>query len=220
MTQKLSVTLAIALLASLFLATPASAAKSYYAERFDVQIDLQEDGSAIVTETVEFRFSGDPFTFAFREISAAETDGLTFLDASMDGDSMPPGTQSGQVEVEAGNQLKVTWHFPPTSDAARVFTVRYRVDGVIRKGAADTLIWRAIPENHDYTIAKSAVVLTFPPGATLLEQPTLSRDFESASINGRIILTASGLAEDEDLILTASFSPNSLTQSAPMWQTR
>ncbi|NTU56704.1 MAG: DUF2207 domain-containing protein, partial [Anaerolineales bacterium] len=68
MTRKLSATLALVLLLSLFLATPASAEKSYYAERFDVQIDLQEDGSAIVTETVEFRFSGDPFTFAFREV--------------------------------------------------------------------------------------------------------------------------------------------------------
>lgn len=220
MTRKLSVTLAIALLVSLVLATPASAAKSYYAERFDVQIDLQDDGSAIVTETVEFRFSGDPFTFAFREISAAETDGLTFLDASMDGVPMPQGTGAGQVEVEAGNRLKVTWHFPPTSDAARVFTVRYRAEGIIRKGTADTLIWRAVPEDHDYTISKSTITLTYPPKATLLGQPTLDWNHDSRWEGDRIILIASGLAEDEDLILTANFSPNSLTQAAPRWQTR
>lgn len=220
MTRKLSVTLAIVLLLSLFLATPASAEKSYYAESFDVQVDLQEDGSAIVTETVEFRFSGDPFTFAFREISAAETDGLTFLDASMDGVPMPQGTGAGQVEVEAGDRLKVTWHFPPTSDAARVFTVRYRAEGVIRKGDADTLIWRAVPEDHDYSINNSTIILTYPPKATLLGQPTLDWNHDSRWEGDRIILTASGLSPDEDLILTASFSPNSLTQSAPAWQTR
>lgn len=220
MNRKLSVTLALVVLASLFLATPASAEKSYHAERFDVQIDLQEDGSAIVTETVEFRFSGDPFTFAFREISAAETDGVTFLDASMDGVPMPLGTGAGQVEVEAGNRLKVTWHFPPTSDAARVFTVRYRAEGVIRKGDGDTLIWRAIPEDHDYSISKSTIILTFPPKATLLGQPTLSWNHDSRWEGDRVILTASGLGPDEDLILTASFSPNSLTQSAPRWQAR
>lgn len=220
MTRKLSVTLALVLLLSLFLATPASAEKSYYAERFDVQIDLQEDGSAIVTETVEFRFSGDPFTFAFREVSAAETDGVTFLDASMDGVPMPLGTGAGQVEVEAGNRLKVTWHFPPTSDAARVFTVRYQAEGVIRKGDADTLIWRAVPEDHDYSISKSTIVLTYPPKATVLGQPTLDWNHESRWEGDRIILTASGLGPDEDLILTAKFSPNSLTQSAPQWQTR
>ncbi len=218
MTKKLSVAFTIILLISLFYATPALAAKSYYAERFDVQIDIQENGSAIITETVEFHFSGDPFTFAFREISATETDGITFLDASMDGMPMSQGPQAGQVEVEAGNPLKVTWHFPATSDAVHVFTVRYRAEGVIRKGDADTLIWRAIPEDHDYSISYSTITLTYPPSATLLEQPTLSRNFESTSTDNRIILTQSGLAEDEDLILTASFTPNSLTQVPPHWQ--
>lgn len=220
MTRKLAIAFTPILLVLLFLAAPASAAKSYYAERFDVHIELQNDGSAIVTETVEFRFSGDPFTFAFREISATETDGITFLEAGMDGVIMPPGTEAGQVEVTAGNPLKVTWHFPPASDAAHVFTVRYRADGVIRKGDADTLVWRAIPEDHDYTISKSTITLTFPPGAALLEGPSLSRDYQSASTEDRILLTSSGLAEDEELILTASFPPNSLTQSAPAWQAR
>ena len=145
MTRKLSLFLII-LLVSLFVTNPALAAKSYRAERFDVLIDIQENGSAIITETVEFRFEGDPFTFAFREISAAETDGVTFLDASMHGVSMSQGTQAGQVEVDARDPLKVTWHFSPTSDAAHVFVVRYRADGIIRKGDGDTLIWRAVPE--------------------------------------------------------------------------
>ena len=218
--RKLSYTLFIVLLISLFAVSPVLAAKSYYAERFDVQIDLQEGGSAIVTETVEFRFSGDPFTFAFREISATETDGITFLDASMDGSPMPLGTQPGQVEVEGGKQVRVIWHFSPTSDAAHVFTVRYRAEGVIRKGDADTLIWRAIPEDHDYSISKSTITLTYPPKATLLGQPTLNWDFDAAWEGDRIIIIRSGLAEDEDLIITANFTSGSLTQTAPQWQTR
>ncbi|MBC7876182.1 MAG: DUF2207 domain-containing protein [Anaerolineales bacterium] len=220
MTRKLSISFIITLLISLFVANPVLAAKSYYAERFDVQIDLQENGSAIVTETVEFHFIGEPFTFAFREISAQETDGITFLDASMDGVPMSLGTQAGQVEVKAGDPLKVTWHFSPTSDAAHVFTVRYRADGVIRKGDADTMIWRAIPEDHDYSISSSTITLTYPSQATLLEQPTLSRLYESNPTDERIILTSSGLAEDEDLILTARFTPNSLAQFPPQWQTQ
>jgi hypothetical protein len=218
MTRKLSVTFTIILLISLFVVTPVSAAKSYYAERFDVRIDIQENGSAIVTETVEFHFSGDPFTFAFREISGTETDGLTFIDASLDGVAMPQGTGAGQVEVEVENPLKVTWHFPPTSDAAHVFTVRYRAEGVIRKGNGDTLIWRAIPEDHDYSINHATIIVTYPPKATLLEQPTLNWNYNAKWEEDRFILTASGLAEDEDLILTARFSPNSLAQVAPHWQ--
>jgi uncharacterized protein (TIGR04222 family) len=218
MTRKFLILLLLIPLISIHGVQPASAAKSYYAEFFDVQIDLQEGGSAVITETVKFHFEGDPFTFAFREISARETDGLTFLDASMDGVPMPQGTGAGQVEVEGGDPLRVTWHFSATSGAAHVFTVRYRAEGVIRTGEADTLTWRAVPEEHDYSIERSTVILTYPTGATLLEQPSLTRDFEAAAAENRVVLTTGALAEDEDLDLTARFSPGSLTQAAPHWQ--
>lgn len=220
MTRRLFITLKLALLISLVAVHPALAAKSYYAEYFDVQIELQEDGSAIVTETVKFHFEGDPFTFAFREISTTETDGLTFLEASMDGIQMPRGTQAGQVEVEEGDDLRVTWHFPPTSNAAHVFVVRYRADGVVRKGDADTVVWRAIPEDHEYSIERSTITLTYPSDASLVGQPTLDWNFDAAWEANRLILTASGIAEDEDLILTARFAPDSLTQVTPQWQIR
>ena len=220
MTRKLSSIFTIILLISVVAVTPALAAKSYYAEYFDVQIDLHDGGSAIVTETVKFHFSGDPFTFAFREITARETDGITFLEASMDGVSMSQGTQAGQVEVQAGDPLKVTWHFAPASNTAHEFVVRYRVDGVIRKGDGDTLVWRVIPEEHEYSIERSTITLTYPSEAPALEQPTLNWSHEAAFQENRVILTATGIGEDEDVVLTANFAPNSLTQASPQWQVR
>jgi uncharacterized protein (TIGR04222 family) len=210
----------IILLISLFVATPVLAEKSYYAERFDVLIEIQDNGSAIITETVEFRFEGEPFTFAFREISAMETDGITFMDASMDGLPMPQGAGVDHVEVETGDPLKVTWHFDPTVDESHVFVLRYLANGIIRSGDEDTLIWRAVPEDHDYSIEHSTITLTYPSQVTLLEQPTLSREFESTSTEDSIILTTNRLADDEELILTAHFSPKSLIQTAPQWQTK
>jgi uncharacterized protein (TIGR04222 family) len=208
----------IILVISLLIVQPAQAAKSYYAEFFDVQIDLQEGGSAIVTETVKFHFEGDPFTFAFREISAKETDGVTFLEASLDGQMMPQGTQAGQVEVEDGDPLKVSWHFAPASNTAHVFVVRYRVEGVIRKGEGDMLVWRAIPEDHDYSIERSTIVLTYPPTAATLEQPSLHWDFDATFEENRVVLTAQSIPDDQDVILTARFAPGSLTDVAPQWQ--
>jgi uncharacterized protein (TIGR04222 family) len=218
MYRRILLTLSI-LVISLLLTTPAFAAKSYYAERFDVQVDLQEDGSALITETVEFQFSGDPFTFVFREISARNTDGLTFLEASMDGNTMPQGTQPGQVEVEPADPLKITWHFAPTSNRSHIFALRYRAEGVVRKGDADTLIWRAIPEDHEYPISYSRVTLTYPAEARLVEEPTLEGNFDTISEGDLIVLTAADIGEDEDLILTARFVPGSLTDRAPRWQT-
>ena len=220
MSRRFSTILVLVLSISLLAVQSVRAAKSYYAEYFDVQIELQEDGSAVVTETVKFHFEGDPFTFAFREVSATETDRLTFLDASMDGMPMPRGDQPGHVEVEEGDDLRVTWHFAPTSNAAHVFVVRYRADGVVRKADGDTLIWRAIPEDHDYAIQYSTITLTYPADASLQGQPILDWDFDAAWEENRVTLTAGGVPEDEDLILTANFAADSLTSATPQWQIR
>lgn len=217
MIRKLSSTLTI-LLVALLVTNPVRSVEPYYADAFDVQIVLQEGGSAIVTETIEFQFRGDPFTFVFREISATNTDGITFLDASMDGTLMPQGTQAGQVEVGVGNPLKVTWRFLPTSHTSHIFVVRYRVESVIRKGNADTLIWRAIPENHDYSIVHSTITLDYPSEPPLIEQPASGRKLDVFWEDDRLILSASEFAENEDLILTARFAPDSLTEVAPRWQ--
>ena len=216
--RKLSGAFLLILSLSLFAAHPARAAKSYYAEYFNVQIDLGKAGSAIITETVKFGFEGDPFSFAFRQISARNTDGLTFIDASLDGQPMPRGSQAGQVEVQDGDPLKVTWHFPPTSNAAHVFVVRYRADGVVRKDQGDTLIWRAIPEDHEYSIDRATITVTYPPAATVQGQPSLDWNYDAAWEADRVVLTASGITADEDLVLTARFAEGSLIDSAPRWQ--
>jgi uncharacterized protein (TIGR04222 family) len=219
MVRKVTLLLLTCLLVG-FVTGPAAAAKSYFAEYFDVQIELQPDGSAIITETVKFHFEGDPFTFAFREVSANQTDGITFLEAGMDGAPMPQGTQPGQIEVEPGDPLKITWHFVPASNEAHVFTLGYRAHGVIRKGDADTILWRAIPEDHEYSIERSTITLIYPSGGELLGEPTLDRNFEILRDDARLILTTGGIGEDEEVILTARFAPDSLTQTIPQWQVR
>ncbi len=220
MIRRLFLTLMLAGCAAMLMITPALAEKSYYAERFDVQIEVQGDGSALITETVDFHFSGEPFTFAFREISATETDGISVLETRMDGILMPQGSQAGQAEVISGDPVKVTWHFSPTSESTHTFTVRYRAAGVIRKGAADTLIWRAVPEEHEYSIMQSKVTLIWPSGVIPIETPSLNRAFQSGAEDGLFILTTSRLSADEDLIVTARFPRDSITLNSPTWQAR
>ncbi len=218
MPRKLFTAILVCLLLAACGTTAALAGKTYHAERFDVQLDLQPGGEMLVTETVTFRFDGGPFTYAFREISADGTDGLTFLDASLDGVAMPQGTGAGQVEVETGDPLKVTWHFAPTSDAAHVFVVRYRVAGVVSTGAADALRWYAIPPDHGYSIDKITILLNYPEGVQPLEAPALDREFDSTPTDSGVKLTAAGVADDESVILTAKFPANSLVTMPPAWQ--
>jgi hypothetical protein len=200
--------------------TPVFAAKDYRAERFDVQFDLQPDGSALVTETVVFRFDGGPFTYAFRDIEATETDGVTFIAASMDGEQMPVGTNAGEVEVTGRDPLKVTWHFAPTSDSTHEFVVRYRVAGVVRTGETDTIRWRAIPEEHAYPIERSSITLTYPESARPIGPPTLDRAYEISALPIGYRLTTTDIPDDQEVILTAYFAAGTAAMTTPQWQLR
>jgi hypothetical protein len=212
--------LVLLLLGLLLPATTTNAAKDYTAERFDVDLEIQADGALVVTETVVFRFEGGPFTYVFRDLAYAEIDQIDRLQASMDGEVLPQGVGPGQVEVEAGDPLKVTWHLAPTSDATHTFTLVYRVQGAIRQiENADALIWRAVPEEHEYPIASSTITLRYPPTARLLEEPQLrGRDATVETGENQVILTTYEIDEDEDVVVQALFAPGSVIASPPKWQ--
>jgi hypothetical protein len=218
MARRIIAALAIGLVLALVLSGFAQAGKSYTADRFDVQVEVQPDGALIVTETVVFRFVGGPFTFAFRDLAFTELDGIDGLQAGVDGQTLPQGEGPGEVEIRSGRPIRVTWHFEPLYDATREFTLQYRVLGAIRQQDADALIWRAVPEEHEYSIASSTITLTFPTSTSLVDAPRLDRPFEVAQENGRVRLTTGSLGENESVVLTARFAPGSLIQAPPAWQ--
>lgn len=208
-------------LATLLLAPAAGAGKTYYAERFDADLAIQPSGALVVTETVAFRFEGGPFTYVYRDLAYTELDEIDRLQASMDGRPLPQGTGPGQVEIQAGRPLKVTWHFDPTSDATHTFTLVYRVQGAIRRlDGADALNWRAIPEEHEYRIAASAVTLRWPAGVVLAVPPVVRgarAEIEAGA--GLATIAAANIDEDQDLVIEARFPTGSLISAAPAWQT-
>ncbi len=204
-------------MALLLCVAPVRADKSYVAERFDVLMDVQPGGAMIVTETVVFRFDGGPFTYAFREVLANETDGLRFVEASMDGTVLPQGTSAGMVEVTpSSDRLKVTWHFAPATDETHTFVLRYEVLGVVRMGTTDAIRWRAIPADHDYPIAAASVQVRAP--VAVQAPPTLNRAFEAEQTSDGWLLTSGALAADEELIVSVDFPSGSLVKSTSAWQ--
>ncbi len=208
------------LLTTLLLPVTTGAAKTYRAERYDVDLTVQPDGSLIVTETVVFRFEGGPFTYVFRDLAYTELDEIDRLQAGMDGQTLSQGTGPGQVEIQAGRPLKVTWHLPPTSDATHTFTLAYRVQGAIRRLAdADALFWRAIPEEHDYEIAASTVTLRYPGTTSLLGQPTVRGAAAQVEWGaGLAVVIAGNIGRNRDLIVEARFPLGSLIATPPRWQ--
>jgi hypothetical protein len=212
--------LVLSLVTCCMLAGTVHAAKSYEAERYDVDLTIQADGSLVVNESITFRFAGGPFTYVFRDLAYSELDEIDSVTAGMDGQVLPQGTGPGQVELAAGDPLRVTWHFPPTSDATHTFTLSYRVQGAIRQlDGADALIWRAIPEKHDYGIATSRITLRYPESAQLLGEPKVTGATAVVDSGANpVVITTAAIDADQDVVVAARFAPGSLVSAPPAWQ--
>lgn len=201
-------------------AKPAFAEKSYHAQRFDVDIVVEEGGSLLVTETVVFQFVGDPFTFAFREIPTDLTDGLELISAEMDGRSFLPGTNPGEVEIEQGNPVRVTWHFEPTANATRTFTLTYRLLGVVQQtDNADLLLYQPLPDEFEYTIDQSTITVHFPGTAVPSSDITIQAGQADITVNNNTaIMTSQNLEPNQTLVFSIPFPAGSIISQPPAWQ--
>jgi hypothetical protein len=203
------------------LALPVAAQdKSYSADRFDVDVAVQRGGTLNVTETVDFRFVGGPFSYVFREIPTDLTDGIVNIQAGADNVPWPQGTGPGQVEIETGNPVRVTWHLSPTSNRVQTFDLSYDALGVVRQGQdADVLEWQALPESYEYTIAAAEVVFTFPTDAALITTPVLLESRGDVTLGeNQVRISAGNIGPDEPLIARLNFAPGSLISEPPAWQ--
>ncbi len=200
----------------------AAAGKSYSAERFDVEWNLLADGVLDVTETVEFRFEGGPFTYVYRELPENYSDGISNIQVSLDGQPLPVGEAAGQYEVSGSDPVKITWHLPPTSDTTHVFQLKYWMMGVVRQEAErDLFLWNALPTDYEYRIARSTVRLTYPAGAQPSAPVEVRRGrADVAQADGQIVLTASNLEPDTPLTVAVPFAAGSLISVPPIWQAR
>lgn len=211
----------VLLLIALLFSLAAQSDKSYSADRFDVAVDVQRDGSLVVEETVDFRFVGGPFSFVFRELPTDHTDGITDIVAGVDGQVWPEGTGPNQVEITGRNPIEVVWHLSPTSDTVRTFTLSYRVLGVVRRGeTAAVLDWQALPDEYDYNIASSRVTVTYPPDIQLLGEPQVlagKADIAAAG-EGEVVFTQGNLSSGDPLVVRLNFAPAAFSGPPPAWQ--
>jgi len=194
--------------------------KSYSAGRFDIDISVEEAGSVLVTETVVFDFVGGPFTFVFRELPLDHTDGISILEASVDGKVYPVGENAGQVEISTGNPMRITWHLEPTSNATRAVGLTYRADGVVRQEeGTDALYWQALPDSYEYFIAESETVVDYPSRTALISEPAVlaGAAFTNQSPN-QVTFTAQNLQPNSPLVFKMLFEEGSLISAPPNWQ--
>jgi predicted nucleic acid-binding Zn ribbon protein len=194
--------------------------KSYSADRFDVEITVEEGGSLLVTETIDFDFAGGPFTYVFRELPTDLTDGISVLEASVDGVGYPVGENPGQVEISTGNPMRITWHLEPTSDATRTVALTYRADGVVRQEqGTDALYWQVLPDSYDYFISENDTVVNYPSRSPLVSEPTVLAGTAVTSQSADLVtFTANNLQPNSPFVFKLQFEEGSLISALPTWQ--
>ncbi|MHB8992458.1 MAG: DUF2207 family protein, partial [Chloroflexota bacterium] len=157
----LSLALTLLLLASPVAAQP----QPPYWQRFDVSIDLQQNGDFLVTEDQTVLFGPTTARRGFREIPLDRVVQITDVSVSEPGRDYRRGAEapySYQVTRE-GDLLRIDWWFPPTSNAPRTFLVSYRVVGGLRYyPGGDQLFWKAIYADRPYPIESARVAVRFP----------------------------------------------------------
>ncbi len=183
----------LATLLSLFITVPAFAqTKVYYWENFDVQVSVQEDGSLLVTEQQTLNFSGDAFTFGYRDIpinSNGRNDGITDISVR-EGDIVyqesDSQTQYTFQTLTSSDLLTIRWYFPPAT-GTHVYTISYRVlGGVKTEPSGNQVYWNAMPANLGASIYSGRVLMLVPEGVEILATTASVGGIENAGISTEI----------------------------------
>ena len=143
--------LAVAVLALLSLAAAPEPQRSVTYERYDAEIDIQRDGSLLVTETYRLRFQGE-FHTGFAEIPLDNVTNIVDV-VVREGNRayVEGGSGAGTFSLERGfDAIRVDWEYEPTSGTeTRTFAVEYRVlGGLWVYPDTDWLAWKAVPADR------------------------------------------------------------------------
>jgi hypothetical protein len=207
--------------------------------RFDVALDLREDGSLHVTETLVLAFYAGPYESWQREVPVTRMDGLrnvavreqTFGDRpyanrGQDAASLTPGTYTWQPVDGA---VAIQWRFDPVTSAQRIFVVDYDVVGALRVYPAATpptqqIWWTAVDAALSAaTPVKASEVTIRLPRVVELATVSVGHDGEDDpadhSSDGRVFTWQTGrIAAGDTFEIRLAFPPVAAGAVQPAWQ--
>ncbi|MBK8795713.1 MAG: DUF2207 domain-containing protein [Anaerolineales bacterium] len=140
---------------------PVSAAeKSLVWERFDVDIQVNDDGAFDVAEHQAIRFVDGAFSFGYRNIpkqNFAYLSDWAVTDAAGNvyQQAMGGGLPYTFVVDDEGDSYTVRWYFPETSQP-QTYTLSYRVhDGLRYYAGGDQVWWKAVYADRQFPVLAS-----------------------------------------------------------------
>ncbi len=195
--------------------------------RWDVNIEINADGSFTVQEIYEIEFLDDTFTYGFRNIPIYKFDSLGKISVR-EGDTLYQESSEREENTyyfeKGSDEYIINFFYPPTSNDTRTFTVEYTVIGGLYIGMdSDQLYWNAIGPDHTVDIEESTVIVELPPDAIgdLNSESVAFGPDAAYSISDdltTITYTASDISAGTNFEIGVYFSHGSVSASKPVWQ--
>jgi uncharacterized membrane protein YgcG len=179
-----------------------STEKSWEFERFDSDININDNGSFDVRETQVVNFTGS-FTFITRDLSTQMakdvTEGRTYGKVRIkdvevyDLDGTPYDSDLWEVDsYQGGKKVRIEFQ---AQDEQRGWIISYRMCGaIIYAEDYDRLYWNAVSYYRDVPINSSRITVTLPPGTDMAEveatdyyQPVMTDSYYASGRDGDVL---------------------------------
>ena len=204
-----------------------NAEKSVEMLRRDGEITILPNGDVHIVETWEVHFIGGPFTHAFREIPFKHVEAIVNWQVAEGKRVYTEGGGEYSFEVEnRSDSVRISWRFPPTTDAIRTFTVSYTLKGALWIGdQSDSFHWAFIEPDHGYPIKASSVRVHLPAEFAPTQISTTagpSADEKSGAgkvVSGNtVIFSQNDIEPYEDWVIGVKWPHGAVNASPPNWE--
>lgn len=205
-------------------------------QSYDVTVQINDDGTARVTEDIVIEFNGS-FKQGHRTIPMDRIEEITDVEVSVGPDTrtMEPSrweefpfvAEPGTFEAyQRDDEFIIDYAFertsPSNNDVIRAVSISYTVDGVIRdypdaSPPEQQLRWTAIASDVTETgpIESASATIIFPEN---IAQEDLAIDPEASSVErDRVVWERDGLGSGDALQVAVAFPPVT-DATAPAWQ--
>ncbi|RWX43574.1 putative membrane protein (DUF2207), partial [Candidatus Electrothrix aarhusensis] len=207
------------LLMTVLLSSHAVEAKSspFYWEFINVEIDVQENGDMLVTETQKYVFTAAHTNERYRYIPLGRVDRIDNVEV-FEGErklAASTNTKNGQQWIKWQHTLN-----PPES---HIFTIKYRVKGGLHiQSKEDLLYWKAIFKERSAPINNGTVTVRLPD--SLAGQISNFKSFggsaDTRQVDDRTVefILQDVLPPGQELEVQVAFPHGIFAVSTPKWQ--
>jgi uncharacterized membrane protein YgcG len=125
--------------------------------------------------------------------------------------------------AEDEDYVRVEWYYPEITDDKRMFYIRYRAIGAVRRyEGGDQVWWKALPEKHGYEIRQSRVVVYLPKRAVVERAAAYGPARYMVEEGGEVVRFEAErpLGADESFEVRVQFPHGIISPEVPAWQAK